>query len=191
MMSPSGTLYGPTETSIFVCGEQLSPNPDPNRPLPVGRPLANTRISICRDNGDPVPPGVVGEVWMGGVGLARGYLNNPDLTGRRFVETPDGRFYRSGDLGRWTEDGRLELAGRIDHQIKLHGQRLELGEIEQALASHPAVEEAVTVVEAAADGTKVLRAFVRLRPGAAMPTRGGMARLSRSTVCRCTWSQLR
>ncbi len=162
-------VYGPTETTIFVCGEQLPPNPDPDRPLPVGRPLANTCISIRRDNGDPLPPGVVGEVWISGTGLARGYLNNPELTAQRFVETPDGRFYRSGDLGRWTDDGRLELAGRIDHQIKLHGQRVELGEIEQALRSHPAVEEAVTLVEAAANDTKVLRAFVHLRPGAAMP----------------------
>jgi amino acid adenylation domain-containing protein/thioester reductase-like protein len=162
-------VYGPTETTIFVCGEQLPPNPDPDRPLPVGRPLANTCISIRRDNGDPLPPGVVGEVWISGTGLARGYLNNAELTAQRFVETPDGRFYRSGDLGRWTDDGRLELAGRIDHQIKLHGQRVELGEIEQALRSHPAVEEAVTLVEAAAHDTKVLRAFVRPRAAAAMP----------------------
>jgi len=161
--------YGPTETCIFVCAEQLSPHPDTSRPLSVGRPLANTRVSIRRDNGDPAPPGVMGEVWLSGTGLARGYLNNPKLTAQRFVETPDGRFYRSGDLGRWTEDGRLELSGRIDFQIKLHGQRVELGEIEQALVSHPAVEEAVTLVEASANDTKALRAFVRLRPAAAMP----------------------
>jgi amino acid adenylation domain-containing protein/thioester reductase-like protein len=161
--------YGPTETCIFVCAEQISAHPDASRPLPLGRPLANTGISIRRDNGDPVPPGVVGEVWLSGTGLARGYLNNPDLTAQRFVETRDGRFYRSGDLGRWTDDGQLELAGRIDQQIKLHGQRVELGEIEQALGSHPAVEEAVAQVEAAANDTKTLRAFVRLRPGAAMP----------------------
>jgi len=160
---------GPTETCIFVCAEQIPAHPDAGRPLPLGRPLANIRISIRRDNGDPVPPGVVGEVWLGGAGLARGYLNNPDLTARRFVETRDGRFYRSGDLGRWTDDGRLELAGRIDQQIKLHGQRLELGEIEQALGSHPAVEEAVVQAEASKYDTKVLRAFVRLRSGAAMP----------------------
>jgi amino acid adenylation domain-containing protein/thioester reductase-like protein len=161
--------YGPTETCIFLCAEQLTTHPQADRPLAVGRPLANTRISIRRDNGDPAPPGVVGEVWLGGIGVARGYLNNPELTAQRFVETPDGRFYRSGDLGRWTDDGRLELAGRIDDQIKLHGQRVELGEIEQALRSHPAVEEAVTLVETAAQETKVLRAFVRLRPDAAMP----------------------
>ena len=162
--------YGPTETCIFVCAERISPHPEADRPLAVGRPLANTRISIRRENGEPAPPGVMGEVWLGWAGLARGYLNNPDLTAQRFVETPDGRFYRSGDLGRWTEDGRLELAGRIDDQIKLHGQRVELGEIEQALRSHPAVEEAVALVEPAAEETKVLRAFVRLRPAAGLPT---------------------
>ena len=161
--------YGPTETCIFVCAERTSPRPDTRRPLSVGRPLANQRFSIRRDNGDPVPPGVVGEVWLGGIGVTRGYLNNPDLTARRFVDTPDGRYYRSGDLGRWTEDGRLELAGRIDHQVKLHGQRIELGEIEEALRSHPAVEEAVVLMEAAANDTKALRAFVRLRPTAAIP----------------------
>ena len=161
--------YGPTETCIFVCAEQISPHPDASRPLPVGRPMANTCISIRGGNGEPAPPGVMGEVWLGGTGLARGYRNNPDLTAQRFVETPGGRFYRSGDLGRWTDDGQLELAGRVDQQIKLHGQRLELGEIEQALASHPAVEEAVAQVEASAQDTKVLRAFVRLRSGAAMP----------------------
>jgi amino acid adenylation domain-containing protein/thioester reductase-like protein len=165
--------YGPTETCIFVAAELVPPRMDTSRPLSVGRPLANTRFSIRRDNGDRVPPGVVGEVWLGGMGLARGYLNNPDLTAKRFVETPDGRYYRSGDLGRWTEDGRLELAGRIDHQVKLHGQRIELDEIEQALRSHPAVGEAVVLMEAAANDTKALRAFVRLRPGGAIPAEDG------------------
>jgi amino acid adenylation domain-containing protein/thioester reductase-like protein len=163
-------VCGPTETCIFVCAEQLSPDPDASRPMPLGRPLPNTQISIRRDNGDPVPPGVVGELWLAGPGLARGYLNNPDLTARQFVETPGGRFYRSGDLGRWTGDGRLELAGRIDHQVKLHGQRVELSEIEQVLLSHPDVEQAVTLMEASAEGTKVLRAFVRLRPTTNIPT---------------------
>ena len=161
--------YGPTETCIFVCAEQVSANADPARPLPVGRPLPNTRFSIRCENGDPAPPGVLGEVWLGGAGLARGYLNDEELTARQFLETPEGRFYRSGDLGRWTEDGRLELAGRIDHQIKLHGQRVELGEIEHALCSHPAVEDAKVLMDAAANDTRLLQAFVRLRPDARMP----------------------
>jgi amino acid adenylation domain-containing protein len=164
--------YGPTETCIYLCAGQISTHPDPSRPLPVGRPMPNTCISIRRENGDPAPPGAMGEVWLGGMGLARGYLNNPDLTSTRFVQTPEGRFYRSGDLGRWTEDGRLELGGRIDQQVKLHGQRLELGEIEQALLAHPGVAQAVALMEGSASTNKVLQAFVRLSPGASVPVEG-------------------
>jgi len=160
--------YGPTETCIFVSADRLTS--DPALPLTVGRPLANTRISIRRDDGTRVPPGGIGEVWLGGAGLARGYANAPDLTARRFVETADGRFYRSGDLGRWTDDGRVEIVGRIDFQVKLHGQRVELGEIEQALRALPAIDEAVVLIESAANGTKALWAFVRLRSGAEMPS---------------------
>ena len=162
--------YGPTEASVLVTTERLSPLPDAPRPISAGKPLPNTRISIRRDNGAPVPPGAVGEAWLSGIGLARGYLNNPDLTALRFVETPDGRFYRSGDWGRWTDDGRLVLLGRIDDQIKLHGQRLELGEIEQALRLHPVVADAVILVDSSANETKSLRAFVRMRPATVMPT---------------------
>ena len=161
--------YGPTETTIFVCAEPMTPHPDASRPLPVGRPIPNTRISIRGAGGQPVPPGVVGEVWLSGAGLARGYLNQPELTAERFVDAPDGRFYRSGDLGRWTGDGLLELAGRHDDQIKWHGQRVELGEIEHALLSHPAVEEAVVLVKASEGEKRTLRAFVRLRPAVVMP----------------------
>ena len=163
-------IYGPTETTIFATTEQLLPRPDVTRPLSAGKPMPNTRVSIRRDNGNPVPPGVVGEVWLGGTGLARGYLNNPELTALRFVETQNGRFYRSGDHGCWADDGRLVLLGRIDDQIKLHGQRVELGEIEQALRSHPVVAEATILVESSANETKSLRAFVRVRPAAVMPT---------------------
>lgn len=162
--------YGPAETTIFVSFEKMSANPATDRPLTVGHPIPNTRISIRRNNGTPVPPGMVGEVWLNGVGVARGYLNNPELTDRHFVETPAGRFYRTGDLGHWTADGRLELRGRIDQQVKLHGQRIELGEIEQALQGHPAIAEAVALVAAAANETKTLHAFVRLHSGAAMPS---------------------
>ncbi|MGB8601754.1 MAG: amino acid adenylation domain-containing protein, partial [Rhizomicrobium sp.] len=132
-------------------------------------PIPNTRISIRSDTGVIVPPGTVGEVWLGGVGLAQGYLNNPILTAKHFVETSDGHFYRTGDLGRWTADGRLELQGRIDHQVKLHGQRIELGEIEQILQTHPTIAEAVVVMTAAANETKTLHGFIRLNPESVMP----------------------
>lgn len=161
--------YGPTETCIFVCAERVYPDFSTERPLPVGRPGPNTILSIRRANGDPVPPGVQGEVWIGGRGVARGYLNNPELNAQRFVETSEGRFYRSGDLGRWTEEGLLELGSRIDFQIKLHGQRVELGEVEHALLAHRSVAEAVTLVDAAANGTQALRAFVRLRANSTEP----------------------
>jgi len=162
--------YGPTETCIFVSADLIPADFDPSRPLNVGRPLANTLISIRREDGTRVAPGVTGEVWLGGAGLARGYANAPELTAQRFVTGRDGRFYRTGDLGRWSEDGKLEIVGRIDFQVKLHGQRVELGEIEQALRALPAIEESVVLVEAAANGTKALWGFVRLRPGAAMPS---------------------
>jgi amino acid adenylation domain-containing protein/thioester reductase-like protein len=159
--------YGPTETTIIVSLGKVNPADD--RPLTVGRPISNTRISIHRDNGTRVPPETTGEVWLSGVGVAPGYLNNPDLTAKHFVETAEGRFYRTGDLARWTADGRLELQGRIDTQVKLHGQRIELGEIERTLQNHPAIAEAVVLMAAAASETKALHAFVRLRPDAVMP----------------------
>ena len=161
--------YGPTEASILVSMGRILPESGTGGPLPAGRPLPNCRVTLRRPDGTPVPPGLPGELWLGGVGLARGYLNNPDLTASAFVETAEGRFYRTGDLGRWTPDGRLVLCGRIDHQVKLHGQRVELAEIEQDLLAHPAAAQAVVLVDAAAQGTKALRAFVRGKEGAALP----------------------
>lgn len=161
--------YGPAETTIFVSLEKMPADPATDRPLTVGHPISNTRISLRRDDGTPVPPAMLGEVWLSGVGVARGYLNNPELTVRHFVETPAGRFYRTGDLGRWTGDGRLELQGRIDTQVKLHGQRVELGEIERTLEGLPAIAEAVVLVAPGANETKTLHAFVRIHPDATMP----------------------
>ncbi|KAA1057544.1 non-ribosomal peptide synthetase [Azospirillum argentinense] len=161
--------YGPTEASILASMGRILPDSGRGGPVPAGRPLPNSRVTLRRPDGTPVPPGLPGEVWLGGVGLARGYLNNPDLTARAFVETAEGRFYRTGDLGRWTPDGQLVLCGRIDHQVKLHGQRVELAEIEQDLLAHPAAAQAVVLVDAAAEGTKALRAFVRAKDGATLP----------------------
>ncbi|AWJ93997.1 hypothetical protein Sp245p_29765 (plasmid) [Azospirillum baldaniorum] len=161
--------YGPTEASILASMGRVLPDSGRGGPVPAGRPLPNSRVTLRRPDGTPVPPGLPGEVWLGGVGLARGYLNNPELTARAFAETAEGRFYRTGDLGRWTADGQLVLCGRIDHQVKLHGQRVELAEIEQDLLAHPATTQAVVLVDAAAEGTKALRAFVRAKDGASLP----------------------
>jgi amino acid adenylation domain-containing protein/thioester reductase-like protein len=158
--------YGPTEATIVVSMGLVASDHDPDVPLSVGRPLPNVRISLRREDGTPVPPGVRGELWLGGIGIARDYLNRTDLSAERFVTTPEGRFYRSGDYGRWTAEGQIEISGRIDDQIKLNGQRVELGEIEQTLRAHPAVADAVVLVDGLVAGVKVLRAFVRPRDNA-------------------------
>ncbi|MFD2235022.1 amino acid adenylation domain-containing protein, partial [Phaeospirillum tilakii] len=161
--------YGPTEATVLVSIERIAAERDRTRPPSVGRPIPGAIISLRRADGSRVPPGESGEVWLGGLGIAEGYLHQPEQTARRFVVTAEGRFHRSGDLGRWTADGRLEIAGRIDDQIKLHGQRLEPAEIAQALAALPGVAEALVLADRAAAGTQVLRGFVRLAAGAEVP----------------------
>lgn len=166
-------FYGPTEATIVVSGWRIPADHDPAAPLPVGCPLPNVRISLRREDGSPVPPGVRGEIWLGGIGIACGYLNRPDLSAERFVTLPEGRFYRSGDYGRWNRDGQIEISGRIDDQVKLNGQRVELGEIEQTLRAHPAIADAVVLVEELESGAKVLRAFVRA--GDSVPSETALA----------------
>ncbi|EAT58876.1 non-ribosomal peptide synthetase [Chlorobium ferrooxidans] len=154
-------FYGPTEATIVVSGALIAADTDSRVPLPVGAPLANMRISIRRHDGSPVPPGAEGEIWLGGIGIARGYLNHPEESERHFVQGADGTFYRSGDYGRWSAEGQLEINGRIDQQVKLNGQRVEPGEIEQMLSLHPAVVNAVVLADQLNNGVKVLRAFVQ------------------------------
>ena len=158
--------YGPTETSIIVSLGLIPADHPPGRALHVGRPLPDTVISIRRADGSRVPPGAVGEVWLGGGGVGGGYLNNPQQQAKVFIDTPEGRFYQSGDLGRWSSDGMLELVGRIDHQVKLHGQRVEPAEIEQQLLAHASVRQAAVIVDKGAGDTKLLRGFVHLKEGA-------------------------
>ncbi|WP_047686515.1 AMP-binding protein, partial [Xenorhabdus sp. NBAII XenSa04] len=118
--------------------------------LPIGRPIANTRIYLLDSHGQPVPLGAIGEIYVGGDGVACGYLNRPELTVQRFLidpfsDNPDARLYRTGDLARYRPDGNLEFLGRNDQQVKIRGFRIEPGEIEARLAEYPAVREAVVL----------------------------------------------
>ncbi|HVM49205.1 MAG TPA: MupA/Atu3671 family FMN-dependent luciferase-like monooxygenase, partial [Candidatus Acidoferrum sp.] len=159
-------MYGPTETTIWSSTYQVPPEPE--RVL-VGRPIANTRMYILDGNLLPVPMGVAGELLIGGAGVARGYLGRPELTAERFIPDPfstEGRrLYRTGDLARYLPDGNIELLGRMDHQVKIRGHRVELGEIEAALGEHAAVRQAVVVPEEGANGDKRLVACIVPRDG--------------------------
>ncbi|MFG3256577.1 amino acid adenylation domain-containing protein [Streptomyces sp. NPDC048172] len=151
-------MYGITETTVHTTYHRLRPEElGPGAPSLVGRGLADLRVLLLDRDGHPVPAGVVGEMYVGGPGVARGYLGRADLTAERFVPDPSGRpgarVYRSGDLARWREDGVLEVIGRADKQVKIRGFRIEPGEIEAALAGHPAVHAAVVRPRTEHDGT--------------------------------------
>ncbi len=140
-------LYGPTEASIDVTYYACRPG-DRNNIIPIGRPIANTQIYILNRYMQPVPVEVPGEIYLSGVGLARGYVNKPEKTAQAFVPSPfheNGRLYKTGDLGRWLPDGNIEYLGRIDHQVKIRGNRIELGEIEAVLARYEGIKDCVVV----------------------------------------------
>lgn len=158
--------YGPTEAT--VCASMHQCVAQDTEGLPIGRPIANASIHILDAHGELVPIGVLGEIHIGGAGVARGYLGNPELTARHFIRDPfcadgRGRLYKSGDLGRWRPDGQIEFAGRNDHQVKIRGFRVELGEIETRLAQHEMIREAAVVAREDIPGEKRLVAYVATR----------------------------
>jgi acyl-coenzyme A synthetase/AMP-(fatty) acid ligase/acyl carrier protein len=155
-------LYGPTETTIWSSAARIGPG---SLPIVIGRPIANTQLYVLDRHFQPAPAGVSGELFIGGDGLAHGYLNRPELTAEKFIRhpfstDPDTRLYRTGDLARRLPDGGIELLGRVDHQVKIRGFRIELGEIEAVLLQFPKVREAVVVVREDAAGDKRLLAYL-------------------------------
>ncbi len=176
--------YGPTECTTFACCHAIPAALPPHvTSVPIGKPIANTRAYVLDAYLAEVPVGVAGELYLGGDGLARGYLNQPSLTDERFVPdslsgVPGGRLYRTGDRVRRLGDGALEFMGRFDRQIKLRGFRIELGEIETVIGQHPDVQQAVVVLREDAPGPPRLVAYVKARPGVAAALAGIRASLA-------------
>src|SRR5579884_1978054 len=184
---PLYNLYGPTETAIDATWWACRRGED-RASIPIGRPIANVQVYVLDQQRRPVPIGVPGELYIGGAGLARGYWNDPQLTAERFVRVgsvsdsktpvantsgplfPEKRLYRTGDRCRWLTDGNLEFLGRVDQQVKLRGYRIEIGEIEVTLATHPAVHESVVILHGEDSGNPRLAAYVTARAGAGLPT---------------------
>ncbi|MER8741409.1 AMP-binding protein, partial [Mesorhizobium sp. M1005] len=161
--------YGPTETTTFATVCEVTAIDETFRRIPIGRPIANTRVYLLDGHGAPVPFGAVGELYVGGAGVARGYLNRPDLTAERFLADPfsdeaGARMYRTGDLGRYLPDGNLEFLGRNDDQVKIRGFRIEPGEIAARLCEHELVGEAVVVARADRTGDQRLVAYLVAKP---------------------------
>lgn len=164
-------VYGPTETTVWSTCSRVVPGAG-GKPadIHIGRPIANTQVWILDPQGGLCPLGVPGEIWIGGDGVTLGYLNRPELTTERFIDDPfstiaNARLYRTGDRGRWRQDGVLEHMGRLDFQVKVRGYRIELGEIETLLASHPQVARAVVAAREDRPGDVRLVAYVVAAPG--------------------------
>jgi amino acid adenylation domain-containing protein len=166
-------LYGPTETTIYSGGDAVRPSP---APIEIGSIIAGTQLYVLDASLRPVPPGVIGEVYIGGAGVAHGYDGAPGMTAARFLPDPfsgqpGARMYRTGDLGRWRRSGRVELAGRADRQIKIRGYRIESGEVEAALRGHDDVAQAVVSVRGSGHDVRLV-GYLVTRSGSGDPPAG-------------------
>ncbi|MEV6520489.1 amino acid adenylation domain-containing protein [Longispora sp. NPDC051575] len=179
--------YGPTEATIIATATDLDPASDGSWPA-IGRPLAGSRVLVLDAAGQVVPPGVPGELYLGGAGLADGYLHDPGRTAARFVTVGGGRFYRTGDRVRWRSDGQLEFRGRLDDQVKVRGHRVEPGEVAARLREHPAVSRAAVVVR---DGALVAYVVAAPGPGGAGVVDAGPVAGGPEPVAALTGAELR
>jgi amino acid adenylation domain-containing protein len=175
-------MYGPTETTIWSTADRLTFGEDA---VTLGEPIANTEVYILDKDGKPHHDGEIGEICIGGAGLARGYVNEPELTRRYFFDCHldvlgSMRLYRTGDLGRWNENGKLEFYGRIDHQVKINGFRVELTEIERVLLTYPGLTQAAVLGVGGATNQKRLYAFVVGNCGGGVTTAALVAHLAQS-----------
>jgi amino acid adenylation domain-containing protein len=176
-------VYGPTENTTYSTFHTVESVPPRTPSVPVGRPVSRSRAYVLDERLHPAPPGVPGELYLGGDGLARGYMGRPALTAERFIPdpfgaAPGGRLYRTGDRVRWLPDGELEYLGRVDQQLKVRGFRIEPGEIEAALRAQPGIGEAVVVARMDASGDRALAAYVVPAPGGTVDVRDLRARLA-------------
>ena len=162
--------YGPTEATTFAICHRIESASGAS--IPIGRPIANTRVFLLDRIQQPVPIGVPGEIHIGGPGVALGYHGSPELTAEKFPDTCYGRLYRTGDLARWLPDGTIEYWGRIDQQVKLRGFRIELGEIESALRQHPQIRQAAVMTRGASGPAHSLAAYFVPEPGGRVETAG-------------------
>ena len=162
--APLHNLYGPTEAAVDVSCWKCEPLSE-SKVVPIGRPISNTKLYILDNNGLPAPVGENGELHIGGVQVARGYLNRPELTGEKFIADPfsddqSARLYKTGDLCRFLPDGNIEYLGRIDFQVKIRGNRVELGEIEAAILKDPSVKDCVVLAREDSPGEQRLVAYI-------------------------------